>query len=427
MIAWLRARLAASRLVLHTTASLVGAAVLNGIVGFFFWWMAARFFTPEAVGLSASAIAAMVFLGRIAQVGLGTTLIGELPRMRAGRRRLMSTALLATTGIGFAIGALFAIFASILAPPLEVIGGDPLRVAIFAAGVSLTASAAVLDQILIGLLKGGVQLVRNLIFSVGKLAFLLPAGLWLVMDGLTIYGAWVAGILLSLLFMGALVFRRGHAGGWRPFVWHRIARLARGATMHHLVNVARFAPDSILPILVTTLLSGADNAAFYVALLLSNYVTLVGQSATLTLFAVGARAPDDLWRQLRTTMALAAVAAVGGCLFFWLAGEQILGLFGAEYAQTAYPAIALLALRGLPILVKDHWVAIQRIRRGMGIAAILTWAAAGLEVGLAVIGTLVAGLEGLAIGWLIALTIEAVILARPVLRAAWPPRGSRTC
>jgi O-antigen/teichoic acid export membrane protein len=192
--------------------------------------------------------------------------------------------------------------------------------------------------------------------------------------------------------------------------------------MHHLVNVSRFAPDSILPILVTTLLSSADNAAFYIALLLSNYVTLVGQSATLTLFAVGARAPDELWQQLRTTMLLSVVAAVGGSFVLWLLGYQILGLFGEEYADTAYPAIALLAIRGVPILVKDHWVAIQRIRRGMGIAAILTWCAVGLEVGLAVVGTLLGGLEGLAIGWLIALSIQAVILAGPVIRAARSPR-----
>lgn len=422
MIDYARNRIRSARVIFRTTASLVGTAVANGLVGFGFWWVAARLYSPESVGLAASAIAAMMFLGRISQAGLGTTLIGELPGMESGRRRLIATSLIATMALGVAVGGLFAVIAPIFAPPLEVIGGDALRIGIFAGGVGLTAAAGVLDYVLVALLKGGVQLARNLVFSIGKLLLLIPAGIWLVMDGIAIYAVWALGVVLSFGFMALLVRRNGISDGWRPLVWNRIARLSRGAMMHHLVNVSRFAPDSILPIVVTTLLSSSANAAFYVALMLSNYVTLVGQSASLTLFAVAARDPGALWHQLRMTMALSIIAASGGAAGLWLLGEPLLHLFGEAYADVAYPAIAILALRGLPMMLKDHWVAIQRIRRGMGTAAVLTWTAVGLEVGLAMVGASVAGLVGLAWGWFAALVIEALVLFVPVMRAARAPR-----
>ncbi len=129
---------------------------------------------------------------------------------------------------------------------------------------------------LVGLFRSALQLIRNVIFSMAKLVILVLAGLWLGNEGMAIYVAWQFGILLSLVYMAWYIRHRGLDNGWRPLVWDKFFGLARKALMHHLLNVSRFAPASMLPIIVPVILTRADNAAFYIALLLSNYVSLVG-------------------------------------------------------------------------------------------------------------------------------------------------------
>jgi hypothetical protein len=75
-------------------------------------------------------------------------------------------------------------------------------------------------------------------------------------------------------------------------------------------------------------------------------------------------------------------------------------------------------LLALPLVVKDHWIALARIRRQVRVGAIVTTVAAAVELGGAVIGGTLAGMTGLAIGWLAGSALMAALQAPPVLRAA---------
>ncbi len=51
---------------------------------------------------------------------------------------------------------------------LGALSESPASTAFFTAGVGLTALAPVLDQALIGLMRGGLQLTRNTVFAVAS-------------------------------------------------------------------------------------------------------------------------------------------------------------------------------------------------------------------------------------------------------------------
>ena len=67
---------------LRNAGSLAATTGLTSVFGFVFWIIAARKFSPQAVGYGSAAISAMMLLGTVGMFGLGTVLIGELPKRR---------------------------------------------------------------------------------------------------------------------------------------------------------------------------------------------------------------------------------------------------------------------------------------------------------------------------------------------------------
>ena len=73
------------RTILRNSSALVGTSILTTSLGAAFWWLAAREFPRSAVGFASAAVSAMALLGTLALLGLGTFLMGELPRKRRTR------------------------------------------------------------------------------------------------------------------------------------------------------------------------------------------------------------------------------------------------------------------------------------------------------------------------------------------------------
>src|ERR1700742_3352029 len=75
---------------LRNAGSLAATTGLTSIFGFVFTIAAAHLFTANAVGWGNTAINEMQLFGTIAMFGLGTMLIGELPKRERDRGGLFS-------------------------------------------------------------------------------------------------------------------------------------------------------------------------------------------------------------------------------------------------------------------------------------------------------------------------------------------------
>src|SRR5690349_937074 len=91
---------AANRQTFANASALMGTMIVTSGFGALYWLLAARLFTTEAVGLSGASIAMMSLLGTGGMLGLGTLLIGELPRHRGEESALIATALAVVGVIG---------------------------------------------------------------------------------------------------------------------------------------------------------------------------------------------------------------------------------------------------------------------------------------------------------------------------------------
>jgi len=410
---------AQARSILTNSGSLTGAVIVTALLGLPYWSLAARAFSTEVVGFAAALVAAMTLLGTLGMLGLGTLLAGEFARDEGDHRGHLVPALVLAAFAGAALGIAF----GIAAPRrlgLEQLGGKPGSIAIFATGAGLTSLSLVLDQALIGLQRGGLQLARNVLFAVAKLALVAIAATGaLTLGGVGLYATWVAGLVLSLLWVAVPLHRRRtgvRARRLAASLWTVICEWRTKAVKHHLVNIALRVGPLAMPLVAAGTVSVAGAAYYYTGALITNVLGYGAVAITFALYTAGARHDGEFPRMLRFTLRMSFAVVIAANVVLLVGAPVILSVFGPSYVHNGATVMRLLGVSVLLMVVKDHYIAIARIRDWLTRAAVLCAAGAVLEIGLAAAGGLLAGLDGVALGRILALLVQALVMSPAIIR-----------
>lgn len=420
MIETLRNQLKTNLVIVVNAGSLFSTQVVTSGLGFIYWWLAARMYTPELVGLSSAAISAMLLMGDIGKVGLDTLLVGELPRKPEARGTLIATALLVSGLIGLGLGILFAYGAPLLSGEFAPLAQNMPNLLLFAIGVALTSIGLVMDQALIGLLQGQIQLQRNTVFSAVKLLLLFLVGAVLAANfKLLIYATWAAGNFVSFAYVAAIGLPRAHnkLAVFQPQL-KLLRELGSPALKHYVLNLTLKIPGYMLPLLVAALINVENTASFYTAWMIANFLFALPYAFTRTLFAVGSAQQSLLKEKMRFTLKLSFMIGALGAVALLIVAYPMMSIFGSTYAEQATSTLRILAISIFPIIIKTHYVAVSQIFGQMIKAAKIMAVGSVLELGLAAIGAHLGGLSGLSLGWVIAVCIEGLMTIVPVYRIA---------
>lgn len=401
------------------SASLVSTYAVTSALGMLFWLFAARHFPLGAVGVGGAAVAATLLLGTLGTCGLGTLLIARLPLCEPGRRRLLVRTAAAVAG---AAGLLAAAVVSGVAvgvlgiTDLRAIAGTPATASLFAVGTALVAVSVVVDQAVLVVGNGTLQLERNTLASVAKLVALVVLAATGQDGGMAVYLAWSVGTLLSLpLVAWRTRGGRRSADPGRLVDLGVLRGLGRQALSHHALNTVLQAPLQLLPVLVLVGLSAATNGIFSTAVQVTGVVFALPFAIAVALFASARGSERDLLDRMRLTLPVSlAVSALGILVLVPLAGP-VLSVFGATYSDQGVEVLRILALAGLPFVVKDHYVALRRVQGRTTEATAVLGVLAVVELAAALIGLARDGVVGLCAWWLGALVVEALVLSGPLL------------
>ena len=420
MIETLRHQFRTNLVIVANASSLFSTQIVTSGLGFLYWWLAAQMYKPELIGLSSAAISAMLLMGDIGKVGLDTLLVGELPRKPETRATLITTALLVTGLVGFSLGMLFAYGAPLLSGEFAPLAQNVPNLLLFAMGVGLTSIGLVMDQALIGLLKGQIQLQRNAVFSAVKLLLLFLAGfLFAANFKLLIYATWAAGNFVSFAYVAAVGRSTANHKDMAYAPQLRLLRELSGpALKHYALNLTLKMPGYMLPLLVTALIGVENTASFYTAWMIVNFLFALPYAFTRVLFAVGAAHQSLLTEKIRFTLRLSFLIGGLGAVALLLAAYPMMRIFGSTYAEQATSTLRILAISIVPLIIKTHYVAVSQIFGQMVKAAKIMMLGSVLELGLAAIGAHFGGLFGLSLGWVIAVYVEGSLTVFPVYRVA---------
>jgi O-antigen/teichoic acid export membrane protein len=410
--------------VLRNAGSLLATTGVTSAMGFVYWAVAARLFSQRVVGYGSATLSAALLLGTIGMFGLGTLLIGELPRRTLRRGSLVAAALLTSGLISVVLGLGFAAIASSVSSTFALIAGTPLRALLVTFTVVVTAVSMVFDQATIGVFRGEMQLFRNFVASLAKL-LLLPVTAIVLHDqfGAGITASYAVGTALSLAAVAIHLRRTGATVLCRPD-WSVLRGLGRTALAHNWLNLALQLPHTLIPVMVTIIISPSANAAFYVAWLLSGFVYLIPLHLSTVLFAVAAANPRAIPRKLRLTLKVSVALGLPASIALALGSHLALRLFGASYVPVAALPLTILLLGYLPSIPKFHYIAVCRATGKVSRAAVVLMSFAVMEVAAAALGCVLHGLIGLSLALLTVWIVEGIATTPSIVKAAIGP-GSR--
>lgn len=393
----------------RTGRALFVAQALSGGLGVVAWFLAARTHPAAAVGTALALVAALTWAGLIGNLGLGSLLVGLLPKARrAERATLAGTAAATSTAVGALIGLGVAAVLRLIGGGLADAASHPAVVLALVVGGAGWSAGVVLDHVAVACARPGLTVVRA---GIGGVARLLVLGGTLLLGwrtGTALVVGWAAAIALGTAIEAALLWSHHHlafrlriaAATWVP-----LAR--RGIRTHYGVNVLGQTPPMALPVVLAVAGRPVQAAAFGAAWQIASTVGLLSPAVATGLFAAGTADPRAASDAARTRRRLLAVVIPAALVLAALAPD-LLALIGPEYVATGTTALRILALGLVADAITNIEVARLRIgeryRGAMAINATILVAALGAA------GVLVAtwGATGAASGWLLGESLGAV-------------------
>ncbi|UCI10464.1 lipopolysaccharide biosynthesis protein [Mesorhizobium sp. B1-1-8] len=401
----------------NSGALAIGTMATAGL-GFIYWWIAARLFSPEVIGNAAALLSVMGLVGLLGEAGLGTLLIGEIVRHPGRERGLVAAA--ASVGVALAVGlALLFVFGEASRNSLTRPINGWFEGAAFVLGCALTVLSFVGDQAFLGNLHSTGRMIRQVLFSTFKLMLIAAAAAAGYASNAGILLTWVAGLLAS--WIGVDLLTRGgarHLVG--PPDFQLLHALRRKVFDHYALDVTVQAPSVIMPYLVLVLLSPSINAAFVSLWMLVSMASLMPAAMTTVLFPVIRASPKQFRHNIivsLTTSLLFSLVCASLVLAF---SQEILAVFNRAYIDIAGSSLRFLGFSLLGSTLKFHACTLARLGDRMRKAS--PWFALGglLELCFVVMGARLDGLQGVVLGWTLAVSIEGVCAALTLALAMKP-------
>ncbi|HWI06702.1 MAG TPA: oligosaccharide flippase family protein [Solirubrobacteraceae bacterium] len=397
---------------LPNSLALIGSKTATMGLGFVFWVIAARLFEPAEVGLAAAIVAAMMLCTQIALVGLGSAVIALLPRELPRPDALLDCAFTLAGALALATGLGFVAIAAVTLGELQVVGGSALYALLFVAATVTGTLGILLDQLSTSLRRGDQVLIRGIAFGLaavvslvlaaklgggGSAALLAP---WVVAGGLAV----AIGVVQTRRALGGYLPRAAMSGA-------RTRRLLATGVRNYGLTLAERAPGLLLPVVVTELLSPQTNAAWYAAWMMAWVVFIVPIQVGMTLFAEVAREPASLPAATRHAVRTALLVGVPVAAGLALAAQPALALLGHEYAARGAAPLRILLIGLLPLIFVQAYYASCRGTGRLREAIAAAWITAVGSVGAAALAASQAGLEAMAVAWVLVQAAAAAFAA----------------
>jgi len=304
---------------------LIISSASMALFGFIFWSIAARMFPSEQVGLATAVISAIALISSLSLLGFNVSILKYKDKV------LGFNALLVTSIVSLLLSIGFLLFVN---SELAFLSSSWVYIISFIVFCLFNTVYSLLGTILISQEKQLIVLVKDVLFSVVKVTFVL------LLSGLMgLLWSWFFGIFLALVlsfFFISLEFK---------FDLGSLKKTFSFTFYNYLSSLLGVFPALILPLIIINYLSPSYSAYFYVSWMIANLLFIVPSSVGTNLLASG-----DLTK-LKKSMLFTSLLLVLGIIIVFFMGSFILNLFNPEYI-VGLSLLYILAISSIPYGVR---------------------------------------------------------------------------
>ncbi|GAA4006680.1 MULTISPECIES: lipopolysaccharide biosynthesis protein [Streptomyces] len=332
--------------VYRNSAFVLASTATTAALGFLFWVVVARFYTPAEVGIATSLISAMSLISYLSLFGLNNTLI-RFPAASDARNAQLTLALCAVAAAGGLLALGYLAGLPWYGEKLLFVRENPLAVTTFAVLCAFAALNQLAKSVFMGARAPELNVWSDgLTQGVAKLA--LPASL----TGFGMYGivgstgaGFAAAVLCALFLMRRrLGFRFDlRIGGTR------LREQFTYSLASYVAGLLNLLPQLILPLIVLHHLGAEATGYFYVAFQIAGLLNAIAFSVGEALFAEGSHDPAQVPMLLRRTAVIIAAAQTPAAAVIAGGSGLILWVFGPGYSDAAKPLLVSFALGSLAV------------------------------------------------------------------------------
>ncbi len=389
---------------------LIANTVFTTGLGFFFWMVVARFYTAYEVGVGSAIISAVFFLALLSTLGLDVAIIRFLPKSPKPVELINSC--LALSGIvALVIGCIFLAGLGLWSPKLIFVRERAvfaLAFLVFTCGWTLSG---VIGSVFIAKRRAEFNLAKNTILSLLKIP--LPILMVLFFHAFGIVSSWgiatVIAVAVCLFFFLPRVQE-----SYKPLPnlnLNIVKNIWKYSVGNYFASILAATPSFILPIMIVNILSGEQNAYFYVAWTIAAIPFSIPGAASQSLFAEGSHFEEELSINARKALRFALILLVPAIILLVGLGKWLLLLFGSSYSSNALTLLWILGASSIfvginsvyyTILLVRHRIRELLVLRGLITLAVLVASAFAMRA---------IGIVGIGYAWLGAQALVSIYVA----------------
>jgi O-antigen/teichoic acid export membrane protein len=183
-----------SRLYSNSIYLILNSGIGAGL-GFFFWFFAARFTTPEQVGTGSALVSAAGLLSFFGSMGLGFGLMRFLPSSKAPVQ-MINNSLTMTAATTIILSSVFILGLPFWNPTLAVINRNPVFSIVFIILTAVLAMMVITSQTFVSYQRANLSASQTLIFGLVKVGLVIV--LITIFQGFGIFMSWGIGAVLAV-------------------------------------------------------------------------------------------------------------------------------------------------------------------------------------------------------------------------------------
>lgn len=377
---------------------------VTSIIGFFFWIIAAKLYTPQDIGITSAIFSSIALISMIGSLGLSRALIYYLPRDK-NTDKIINSCLIINIISSIIFSVIFILGLKIWSPELALTLNNLTNIAIFIfIGIAISISGIIGAAFTAGR-RSSFQMIKESIYHLIKI---FPLIFFVELGAMGIIISLCIGLIISIIIGFILLYKT-----WNflpevkldPIVKNMMSFSAGNYVADIFYNVPRL----ILPILILNTLSANSAGYFYIAIMMATLLYGISQAISNSLL-VESYDEINFKNNINKAIRFNLIVLVPALLLIAIFGKFILGILNPTYAKNATTTMIILLLSSIPISLINIFNTVRNSQNRVSSMIKINAFIALITILLSMLLIKIMNIEGVAISYLIANIIGSMII-----------------